>query len=101
MVQYYNSGYITFRLRKIGIVWSGESAQHIMDNHLQNPKTHPLKHLRIQQLAAKVKYWDKTGAKRYTGQIVDNETGLRMLIAIDIYTKFAIIITAYKLKEVV
>ncbi len=97
MVQYYNSGYITFRARKIGITWSGETAQHVMENNLLTPKLHPLKHLRIQQLAAMVKKWDKTGAKRYTGEVNDNKTGLTFLIAIDIYTKFAIIITAYKI----
>jgi len=101
MVQYYNSGYITFRERKIGITWSGETAQHVMEEHLKDTKTHPLKHLRIQQLAAQVKEWKKTGAKRYTGDVTDNKTGLRFLIAIDIYTKFALIVTAYKIKEVI
>jgi len=96
MVQYYNSGYINFRDRKIGIVFSGESSQHIMEEHLKDAKTHPLKHLRIQQLAKLVKVWDKAGDKRYTGTVKDNKTGLTFFIAADIYPKFAILVTAYK-----
>ncbi len=96
MIQYYNSGYVTFRERKIGIVWIGESAQHRMEEHLKSPETHPLKHLRIQQLASKVKKWDKTGDKRYVAMVIDNKTNQHFLIAIDIYTKFPVLVTAYK-----
>jgi hypothetical protein len=96
MIKYYNSGYITFRQRKIGILWSGESAQHVMEEHLKDPTTHPLKHLRIQQLAKKIKQWEKAGDKRYTGVVTDNETGTRFLVIADIHAKFAILVTAYK-----
>lgn len=96
MIQYYNSGFITFRNRKIGIVFSGQSAEHIMDNFLQTPKLHPLKHQRIQQLAKSVTEWKKVADKRYAGIIIDNQTGTRFRIITEIYTKFAIIITCYK-----
>ncbi len=95
MIQYYNSGYITLRQRKIGIVWSGETAEHVMDEYLKSPKSHPLRHLRIQQLARQVKEWEKAGDKRYTGLVTDRQSGQRFLIIADIYTKFAILITAY------
>jgi hypothetical protein len=96
MVQYYNSGYITFRARKIGITFSGEKAQHIAEEHFKSPKTHPLLHIRIQQLAAQVKNWNKQGANRYTGTAIDNISGSVIFIAADIYPKFAIIVTAFK-----
>lgn len=96
MIQYYNSGFITFRQRKIGIVFSGETAEHIMDNHIESPKIHPLKHLRIQQLAKRVKEWKKEGTKRYSGIVEDHSTKDRYLLVVDIYTNFVIIITAYK-----
>ena len=96
MIQYYNSGYINFRERKIGIVFSGETAQQIMEEHLKDNKTHPVKHMRIQQLAKQVKEWYKAGDKRYTGTVKDNQSGLTFVIIADIYTKFAILVTAYK-----
>jgi hypothetical protein len=77
MIQFYNSGYITFRKRKIGIVWSGQTAEHVMANYTQTPLTHPLKHIRIQQLAKNVKQWKKEGNKRYTGVVEDHVSKTR------------------------
>ena len=99
MVQYFNSGFVTFRQRKIGIVFSGQSAEHIMENHLQTPILHPLKHQRIQQLAKAVTEWKKEGDKTYTGSAYDKKTDCTYRVVIEIYTKFAIIITCYKLKK--
>jgi hypothetical protein len=96
MIEYYNSGFITLRNRKIGLLFSGESAEHIMDNFLTNPGSHPLKHLRIQQLAKHVKEWRKKGAKRFEGLVTDTRTGIRFLVVTEVYSKFAIIITCYK-----
>ena len=97
MTQYFNSGFITFRKRKIGIVFSGETAEHIMNNYMQMPQTHPLKHIRIQQVAKRVKEWEKESNKRYSGTIIDNTTQTKFRIIAEIYTKFALIITAYKI----
>ena len=96
MVQYFDSGFITFRNRKIGIVFSGESAEHIMNNHIQTPGFHPLKHIRIQQLAKVVEVWKKSGKKQYEGLVLDHKIGIRFKIITEIYTNFAIIITCYK-----
>jgi hypothetical protein len=96
MVQYYNSGFITFRSRKVGLTFSGQSAQHIMENYVNDRRSHPAAHMRLQQLAKNVKEWKKRGANRYAGEVIDLKTGIRLLIIVDIYTKFAILITGYK-----
>jgi hypothetical protein len=96
MIQYYDSGFINFRNRKIGIVFNGQSDEHIMDNYISQRSTHPFKHQRIQQLAKLVTQWTKESAKRYTGGITDDKTGEKVKIVVEIYTKFAIIITCYK-----
>jgi hypothetical protein len=96
MVQYYNSGFITFRDRKIGIVFSGESAEHIMDNYLHSRDSHPIRHIRIQQLAKRVEVWKKESTNRYLGVVTDNQMGKRYAIITEIHPKFAIIITCYK-----
>ena len=96
MIQYYNSGFITFRNRKIGIVFSGESAEHIMDNYINENQLHPLKHQRIQQLAKVVSDWKKESVKRYSAIVTDDKTGIRFKIITEVYTKFAIIITCFK-----
>ena len=96
MIQYYNSGFINFRNRKIGIVFNGQSAEHIMDNYISENKLHPLKHQRIQQLAKEVTDWTKESVKRYSGIVIDDKTGIRFKIITEVYTKFAIIITCYK-----
>lgn len=99
MIQYYNSGFITFRNRKIGICFSGETAEHIMNNYINERSTHPIRHVRIQQLAKQVKVWKKESAKRYTGTITDLKMNIDFRIIIEIYTKFALIITAYKVTK--
>ena len=88
--------FITFRNRKIGICFSGETAEHIMNNYLNERETHPLKHIKIQQLAKNVIDWKKRSGNRYSGIVTDNLTGSRFLIITDIYTKFAVIVTCYK-----
>jgi len=93
---YYHSGCITFRKRSIGIVFSGQSAEHIMKNFLTDPKSHPITHIRIQQLAKQIKDWDKSGDKRYFGTITDNKNGVRYRIVTEIYPTFAVIITCFK-----
>ncbi|MCZ2222166.1 MAG: hypothetical protein LC122_00840 [Chitinophagales bacterium] len=95
MIQYYNSGFITFRNRKIGICFSGETAEHIMNNYINERSTHPLRHIRIQQLAKTINQWSKESTKRYSGVVNDNVTGVRLKIIIEIYTKSALIITCY------
>jgi len=96
MVQYYNSGFINFRNRKVGIVCSGQSAEHITDNYINENKLHPLKHQRIQQLAKEVKDWTQESVKRYSGIARDDKIGIRFKIIIEVYTKIAILITCYK-----
>lgn len=63
----FRSGNITHRKRKIPIVWNGEQAQHITEEHMKNKGSHPLLHVRIQQLAKKAKKWNK--AKKNKKQI--------------------------------
>jgi len=96
MIQYYDSGFITLRNRKIGILFTGQSAEHVMDNYINQHAGHPLKHTRIQQLAKVVAAWKKDGNKRFVGNVTDNKTGYRFKIITEVYTKFAIIITCYK-----
>jgi hypothetical protein len=96
MIQYYGSGYITHRNRKTGIVFSGQTAEHIMDNFLTEKGTHPFRHVRIQQLAKQVKEWKKVGDKTYSGTISDTKTQIRIKIIAEIYPKFALIVTAFK-----
>jgi hypothetical protein len=94
MIEYFNSGYINFRNRKLGVVWSGETAQHLMDEHLSNKTTHPFLHTKVQQLAKSVKEWRKQGDKRYSGEVTDQKTLL--VYVVDIYPSFVILITGYK-----
>ena len=61
----YQCWFYQFQRQKIGIVFSGETAEHIMDNHIKTPTVHPVKHIRIQQLAKMVKEWDKKGLNIY------------------------------------
>ena len=96
MKLYFNSGFINFRDRKIGIVFSGDTAEHIMDNHIKTPTVHPVKHIRIQQLAKMVKEWDKKGLNIYEGKVNDAKSGYNLLIIASIHPTFAIIKTAYK-----
>ena len=96
VIEYFNSGYINFRSRKLGVIWSGETAQHLMDEHLANKTTHPFLHMKVQQLAKSVKEWRKQGDKRYSGEVTDQKTLLGYKIVVDIYPSFAILITAYK-----
>lgn len=95
-MEYFGSGSITHRGRKIGIVWCGQNAEHVMEEHLKMPSLHPFTHVRIQQLAKLVKVWQPAGGKRYHALVMDNESGLRVLIVADIYPKFALLITAVK-----
>lgn len=73
-IEFFNSGYITHRNRRIGIVWSGEKAEHLMKEMKENPGTHPFAHCKIQQLAKKVKEWEKKGESRHVGEVTDNST---------------------------
>jgi len=93
---YFHSGFITFRKRSIGITFSGQSAEHIMNNYINEPSTHPIKHIRIQQLAKLVSIWEKKGLKRYVGSVTDIKNGLRFRIVTEIYPTFALIITCFK-----
>jgi hypothetical protein len=95
----YKSGNITHRNRVIPIVWNGEHAQHIAEEHIKDKGSHPLLHIRIQQLAKKVKEWKqaKVGSKRYEGNIFDNKTNQKFLIIVEIWGKFVYIITRYKI----
>jgi hypothetical protein len=94
----YNSGYITHRKRKIPIVWDGLHAQHIAEEHINNRSSHPLLHVRIQQLAKNVKEWEQTqkGSKRYCATLIDNETNKRFFVLVEIWTNFVYIITSYR-----
>ncbi|MCZ2393286.1 MAG: hypothetical protein LC105_05480 [Chitinophagales bacterium] len=94
----YNSGYIKHRNRKIPIVWDGEHAEHIAQEHLNDKSTHPLLHIRIQQLAKLVKDWKsiKKGSKRLEGTIIDNLTNTKFLIIIENRSKFVLLITCYR-----
>ncbi len=96
MISYYHSGFITFRKRNVGILFTGQSAEHIMNNYLNDPKSHPLKHIRIQQLAKSVSEWKKNGERRYEGLVTDNKNGIRYKIVTEIYATFAMIITCFK-----
>lgn len=96
MVTFYNSGYITHRARKIGIIWSGETAQHLMEERIKSPGSHPLTHTGVQQVAGKITEWKCEKGKRFSGSYNDHKTGNRIKVIIDVYTKFAIIITGFK-----
>lgn len=96
MVTYYNSGYITHRGRKIGIIWSGETAQHLMEERLKSPRSHPLTNIGVQQIAAKISNWKNEKGKRYSGSYNDHKSGHRIRVIIDIYTKFSIIVSGFK-----
>ncbi|MEI6184031.1 MAG: hypothetical protein WCP65_00780 [Bacteroidota bacterium] len=93
---YFHSGYITFRKRNIGILYSGQTAEHIMDNYILEPISHPLKHIRIQQLAKNIDSWEKKGNNRYAGIVTDNKNGIKHRIIVEVYTTFAMIITCFK-----
>lgn len=94
----YKSGNILHRKRAIPIVWDGEHAQHIAEEHIKDRGSHPLLHVRIQQLAKQVKEWEqvKKGSKRYQGYAVDKQNDKRFLVVIEIWSKFAYIITCYR-----
>lgn len=94
----FGNGYITLRNRKLPIVWVGQFAQHIASNHQQDPKGHPLLHVRIQQLAKAAKEWQKKGAKRYISIVADGPGGDVFAVVIDVHSKFVSIVTAYKTK---
>lgn len=94
----FKSGYINHRNRKIPIVWNGEHAQHIAEEFIKDKGSHPLLHIRIQQLAKMVKKWDKANlkSKRLEGLITDSLTSKRFLVIIEINNNFANIITCYR-----
>jgi len=91
---YIHSGYITYRNRKITIEWSGQNAEHVMNEWQDMPSLHPFTHVRIQQLTAKVKEWKKQGKNRHVGTVTDRKTGITVTIIADIYNNFALPITA-------
>jgi hypothetical protein len=93
----YRSGYINHRNRKIPLIWDGQHAQHIAEEHIKDSTTHPLLHVRIQQLAKKVKEWENPNrkSKRYKGFVTDNETNQRYLVVVEILRNFAFVITCY------
>ncbi len=96
MIKYFNSSFITHRERKYGIIFSGESAEHILNNFIEEPAIHPLKHIRIQQLAKVVEDWKQESGKRYSGIVTDNNSKTRFKIIVEINTNFATIISCYK-----
>lgn len=93
----FKSGYITHRKRKIPIIWDGEHAQHIAEEHIKDKGSHPLLHVKIQQLAKSIKEWNKAKKtkNRYESLVIDKKTNLRFLVIIEISNKFAHIITCY------
>lgn len=97
-VIYFNSGYLSYRSRKIPIVWDGEHAQHIAEEHLKDRGSHPLLHVRIQQLAKQAKEWKQSqkGSKRHEAIVIDSKTNKKFLIIVEIWSKFAYIITCYR-----
>lgn len=94
----YKSGYILHRNRKIPVIWDGEHAQHIAEEHIKDRGSHPLLHVKIQQLAKQVEKWNKVkpNSKRYEALVIENSTGNRFLVVIEIWSKFAYIITCYR-----
>lgn len=94
----FKSGYILHRKRKIPVVWNGEHAQHIAEEHIKNKGSHPLLHVRIQQLAKRVKEWKPVvkGSRRHTSKVTDKESNSVFLIVVEIWPKFVFIITCYK-----
>ena len=47
---YFLSGYVTLRgEKKVGILWTGNGAQHLVDEHMKDPVTHPFLHLAAQK----------------------------------------------------
>lgn len=58
------------------------------------PSLHPFTYVRIQQLAAKVTDWKKLKKSRCFGVSNDCKTGITVTIFIDIYTNFALPVTA-------
>lgn len=95
-MEFYNSGNITHRSRKKGIIWTGQNAEHVMQEHLTLPKLHPFTHVRIQQLAKSVAHWEKKKGARHVGIITDLTTGQSITIVADVYGNFALLITAIK-----
>lgn len=94
----FKSGNITHRKRKIPIVWDGEHAQHIAEEHIKDKGSHPMLHIRIQQLTKQVKAWTrvKKGSKRHEAIILDTKANKKYLIVVEIWSKFAYIITCYR-----
>lgn len=94
----FKSGYITHRDRKVPIIWNGEHAQHIAEEHIKDKGSHPLLHVKIQQLAKQVKSWEqsKKGSKRFGATVTDVETNKKFFVLVEIWSKFAYIITSYR-----
>ena len=94
---HYNSGYIKHRNRKIPIIWDGQHAQHVAQNYYNQNGSHPYLHVKVQQLAKRVKKWEKVKStnRRYFG-FVKPTKNTRVLVLVEISNNFASIITCYK-----
>lgn len=92
------SGKITIRNRKLPIVWSGEIAQHITENYIKTPGSHPLLHMDIQKFASKIKKWVRASkGKTYKGYGIFD--GINFVVYIVQKPQFAQIKTCFKRKE--
>lgn len=95
----YKSGFILHRNRKIPVIWGGEHAQHIAEEHIKDRGSHPLLHVKIQQLAKQVEKWNKAklNSKRFKGNVIDADSKKEFLVVVEIWSKFAYIITCYRI----
>lgn len=93
----FGNGYVKLPEGKLPIVWTGQNAQHVAENNAHQKRTHPLLHLRIQQLAAVCREWKKGGKNRYTGTVINHPYEDKFLVVLEVDSTFASIITCYKL----
>lgn len=86
------SGYIKFRNRKLHILWTGQFAQHVAENHIKNKYLYPYLHVEIQQSLKILKEFNRNG-KRYIA--IKEESNGCLFIVFQIRTIFAEIVTSY------
>jgi len=92
------SGNVSFRNRKLPILWTGQMAQHVAENYIQQPDTHPFLHIEIQQACMFVRIWEKhKNASSYRGYSKIN--GIDVVVVIEIKVNFVIIKSCFKGKE--
>ena len=87
------NGTVKLRNRRIPIFWTGEFAQHLAEKNVEEPTTHPYRHIQAQKLLQVCVECKKTG-KSYVGTV--KKDGLKIFVIFFIKSNFAIIKTCYR-----